>query len=170
MRIVDSILTELEREAVITRRVLERIPEDKLGWKPHEKSFSVGDLAWHIALTPGQSAELAKPDVFVMTSFEQPATPESKGEILDAFASNIEEAKQYLDTLDDAGAGAEWKIIVNGKELVAMPRVEFLRTIMMNHTYHHRGQLSVYLRLLDVPVPSIYGRSADEDPWGMDDA
>ncbi len=167
MRTVDSFLLELEQEAVITRRVLERIPEDKLGWKPHEKSFSLGDLGWHIALSPGQVAEVAKPDVFVMTSFDQPATPESKQEILEAFEANVAEAKAYLETLDDEAANAEWKIIMDGKEILALPRIGFLRATMMNHTYHHRGQLSVYLRLLDVPVPSIYGRSADEDPWGM---
>lgn len=167
MRIVDAMLEELEQESVITRRVLERIPEDKLNWKPHEKSFSLGDLAWHIALSPGQSAELAKPDVFVMTSFEQPATPESKQEILEAFQANVAEARTYLATLDDAAATAEWKLIADGKEVLAMPRVSFLRGVMMNHIYHHRGQLSVYLRLLDVQVPSIYGRSADEDPFGM---
>ena len=160
-------LDELEQESVITRRVLERIPEDKLSWKPHEKSFSLGDLAWHIALSPGQSAELAKPDVFVMTSFEQPATPESKKEILEAFEANVAEAEAYLDSLDDAVATAEWKLVADGKEVLAMPRVGFLRGVMMNHIYHHRGQLSVYLRLLDVPVPSIYGRSADEDPFGI---
>jgi len=158
-------LAEIDHEAGLTRRVLDRIPEDKLSWKPHEKSFSLGDLAWHIALTPAQVADAAVPDVFRIDEFKQPDTPEAKDEILAEFDKSIVTAKRYLDGLDDETAMATWKVIVQGKELMSLPRIDFLRGTMFNHLYHHRGQLTVYLRLLDVPVPAIYGPSADEPPY-----
>jgi uncharacterized damage-inducible protein DinB len=145
--------------------MLDRIPEDKLSWKPHEKSFSLGELAWHIALTPAQVAEAAVPDVFEIEEFTQPDTPDARDEILFEFDKSIIAAKQYLKGLDDATAMADWKVVVKGQELMSVRRIDFLRGTMFNHLYHHRGQLSVYLRLLDVPVPAIYGPSADEPPY-----
>jgi uncharacterized damage-inducible protein DinB len=166
MRIVDSILTELQMEAGITRRVLAAIPEDKLDWKPHQKSMTLGVLAWHIAFMPAWVAMAAKPDVYDLTGAEQPPTPEAKSEIIGAFEKGLADAGAYLDQLDDAAAMANWKMTMGEKEILSAPRIGFIRSVLLNHTCHHRGQLSVYLRLLDVPVPSIYGPSADENPYG----
>lgn len=166
MGIVDSILTELQMEAGITRRVLAAIPEDKLDWKPHQKSMTLGVLAWHIAFMPAWVAMAAKPDVYDLTGAEQPPTPEAKSEIIGAFEKGLADAGAYLDQLDDAAAMANWKMTMGEKEILSAPRIGFIRSVLLNHTCHHRGQLSVYLRLLDVPVPSIYGPSADENPYG----
>jgi uncharacterized damage-inducible protein DinB len=164
MRIVDSILMELDQEAQTTKRVLDRIPEDKLAWKPHPKSFSLGQLALHIASVPGSVAAAAVPDSMEAPSFSQPE-PKSRQEVLDTFSSSLENAKDTLNKMDDARIMSMWSLTKNGKVLMSVPRIGFVRSILMNHNYHHRGQLSVYLRMLGVPVPSIYGPSADETPF-----
>jgi len=164
MRIVDSILMELDQEAQTTKRVLDRIPEDKLAWKPHPKSFSLGQLALHIASVPGSVAAAAVPDSMEAPSFSQPE-PKSRQEVLDTFSSSLENAKDTLNKMDDARIMSMWSLTKNGKVLISVPRIGFIRSILMNHNYHHRGQLSVYLRMLGVPVPSIYGPSADETPF-----
>jgi uncharacterized damage-inducible protein DinB len=164
MRIVDSILMELDQEAQTTKRVLDRIPEDKLAWKPHPKSFSLGQLALHIASVPGSVAAAAVPDSMEAPSFSQPE-PKSRQEVLDTFSSSLENAKDTLNKMDDARIMSMWSLTKNGKVLMSVPRIGFIRSILMNHNYHHRGQLSVYLRMLGVPVPSIYGPSADETPF-----
>jgi uncharacterized damage-inducible protein DinB len=164
MAIVDSILMEVEQEAKTTQRVLDRVPEDKLAWKPHSKSYSLGQLALHIARLQGVLAEAASKDNFEIANFAQ-AQPASRKEILDTFSESTANANQILSKLDDARLMATWTASRNGKIVLTMPRIAFIRAIMMNHIYHHRGQLSVYLRLLDVPVPSIYGPSADENPF-----
>ena len=161
-----SLLQELEREAATTRRVLERVPEAKLTWRPHAKSMSLGQLASHTAGTPGQIAQLAQIDIFDAQNADFSAPqPANLQEVLESHETSISAARDYLTNLTDSAATATWALTSNGKQLMAMPRVEFLRTVMFNHWYHHRGQLSVYLRLLDIPVPVIYGRSADENPF-----
>jgi uncharacterized damage-inducible protein DinB len=164
MPIVDSILMEMDQEAQTTKRVLERIPENKLTWKPHPKAFSLGQLALHIANAPGNVATAASADSFEYPGFAQ-AEAKSRQEILDAFSKGFETAKATLKKMDDAKLMAMWSLTKNGKVVMSVPRIGFIRSIMMNHLYHHRGQLSVYLRILDVPVPSIYGPSADENPF-----
>lgn len=164
MPIVDALLMELDQEAKTTQRVLERVPEDKLTWKPHPKSFSLGQLAMHIAAAQGNLAGAAAQDRFEVPNFQQPEA-KSRKEILDAFAQSQAKAQGTLKTMDDARLMGTWTMTRNGTTVLAIPRVAFLRSIMMNHMYHHRGQLSVYLRMLDVPVPSIYGPSADENPF-----
>jgi uncharacterized damage-inducible protein DinB len=164
MAIVDSILMEVEQEAKTTQRVLDRIPEDKLAWKPHSKSYSLGQLGLHIARLQGVLADAASKDNFEIANFVQ-AQPSSRKEILDTLSESTANAKQVLAKLDDARLMSTWTASRNGKVILTMPRIAFIRAIMMNHIYHHRGQLSVYLRLLDVPVPSIYGPSADENPF-----
>ena len=164
MRIVDSILMELDQEAQTTKRVLDRIPEDKLAWKPHPKSFSLGQLALHIASVPGSVAAAAVPDSMEAPSFSQPE-PKNRQEVLDTFSRSLENAKDTLNKMDDARLMSMWSLTKNGKVLMSVPRIGFIRSILMNHNYHHRGQLSVYLRMLGVPVPSIYGPSADETPF-----
>jgi uncharacterized damage-inducible protein DinB len=164
MSIVDSILMELDQEAQTTKRVLDRIPEDKLAWKPHPKSFSLGQLALHIASVPGSVAAAAVPDSMEAPNFSQPE-PKSRQEVLDTFSKSLESAKDALKKMDDARLMSLWSLTRNGKVLMSVPRIGFIRSILMNHNYHHRGQLSVYLRMLGVPVPSIYGPSADENPF-----
>ncbi len=164
-RIVDSILMEFENEAATTRTVLERVPGDKLGWKPHEKSMSLGQLALHVANTPGDVSGLAQLDEVEIPDFGEMPTAESTEALMTEFGESLRKGREFLDGLDDARATSMWKVTKNGQELMAVPRIGFVRSVMLNHWYHHRGQLSVYLRLLDIPVPSIYGPSADENPF-----
>jgi uncharacterized damage-inducible protein DinB len=164
MPIVDAILMELDQEGKVTQRVLERIPEDKLGWRPHPKSFSLGQLAMHIAEGQGRLAEIVQDDIH-QVNITPPPEPNNRNEVLDAFAQSQSAAKAGLSRLDDAKMMATWTGQLNGKTILSLPRVAFVRFIMLNHIYHHRGQLSVYLRLLNVAVPSIYGPSADENPF-----
>ena len=166
MPIVDSLIAEIELEAATTRRVLERVPEDKLGWRPHSKSMSLGQLALHVAQTTGQVVDLLATDVVEAPKFGSPPVAESSAQLLSAHDAAVAHVKEVLKGWDDARAVSDWSLTRNGKTLMVMPRIGFVRAIGMNHLYHHRGQLSVYLRLLDVPVPSIYGPSADENPFG----
>jgi len=164
--LVEPILAEFRTEAATPRRVLERIPSDKLGWKPHAKSMTIGQLGWHIAANPGRISRLAQGDSFdlAQADFRVPSD-KSLNEILAAHEESVREAEQFLQGLSDEQATANWRLLRNGVEVFCRPRIGVVRSIMLNHWYHHRGQLSVYLRLLNVPVPVIYGRSADEDPF-----
>jgi len=164
MSIADSIVMELDQEAKTTQRVLERIPEDKLSWKPHSTSYSLGQLGLHIARGQGALAEAVNKDSVEVPNFAQPQAA-SRKEILDTLAKSTTDAKQILSKMDDNRIMAMFSVTKNGKAVMTVPRIGFIRAIMMNHIYHHRGQLSVYLRMLDVPVPSIYGPSADENPF-----
>ena len=164
MPIVDAILMEMDQEAQTTKRVLERIPENKLAWKPHPTAFSLGQLALHIATAPGNLAQAIAADSLEAPNFTQPEA-KSRKEILDAFSQGLEGAKGTLHKMDDAKLLAMWTLTKNGKAVMSIPRIGFIRSILLNHIYHHRGQLSVYLRMLDVRIPSIYGPSADENPF-----
>jgi uncharacterized damage-inducible protein DinB len=165
MAMIDALLAELDQECDATRRVLARVPEAHLAWKPHPKSMSLGQLALHVATVPGNVAELAAMDtVPEPPAFVQPEAA-TAAELLPALAASVAKVRRHLGDMDDAAMGATWRLMSGGREVLAMPRVAFARTIMLNHWYHHRGQLLVYLRLLDVPVPSIYGPSADENPF-----
>lgn len=161
---MNAILAELEQEGQTTRRVLERVPEDKLGWKPHPKSFSLGQLALHVAQIPGAIASIAILDSIAPPQFRQEEA-KSKQQLLETHDQGLAKAKELLADLDDQKLSGEWKIISGDQTVMTMPRIAVLRTLMLNHNYHHRGALSVYLRLLDVPVPSIYGPSAEENPF-----
>jgi uncharacterized damage-inducible protein DinB len=164
MPIIDSILMEIDQEAKTTQRVLDRVPEDKLTWKPHPKSFSLGQLSLHLAGAQGNLASMASQDTFEVGNLAQ-AEPKTRQEIMDAFAQSTAKAKEILAKMDDSRLMATWTATKNGKVLMSVPRIGFIRSILLNHIYHHRGQLSVYLKLLDVPIPSIYGPSADENPF-----
>jgi uncharacterized damage-inducible protein DinB len=164
MTIAQALLAELDQESGTTRRVLERVPQAHLTWKPHRKSMSLGQLALHIAVVPGNVAELVARDSVEAPQFIHPEASTS-GELIPALEASLAKAKQHLRGLDDAAMGATWRMTRDGREVLAMPRVAFARSIMLNHWYHHRGQLSVYLRELDVPLPSIYGPTADENPF-----
>jgi uncharacterized damage-inducible protein DinB len=167
MTIIDGLLAELEQEAETTRRVLERMPQEYLSWRPHPKSFSLGQLALHVATVPGNVAELAAVDtVPEPPSFVQPEAA-TAAELVPALLESIARAKRALGGFDDARMNAIWRLQMGGRDLMAMPRVALVRAIMLNHWYHHRGQLLVYLRLLNQSVPSVYGPTADESPFAM---
>ena len=169
MAMSDAFLQELEQEAHATRRALERVPENKLDWRPHPKSMSLGQLSLHIAVMPGAIAELSTQSPFQMKNFTQePAT--STSQLLSTLDESLAKARQVLKNTDDAALGTMWKMVDGEKEIMAIPRAALLRTVMLNHWYHHRGQLTVYLRELGVPVPSIYGPSADENPFATERA
>jgi len=165
MAIIDSILAEFDQEAQTTKRVLDRVPEDKLTWKPHPRSYSLGQLAMHIAAAPSLVSGAATQDTYEITG-GTPPEPKNRKELMEVFSQNVDTAKANLKTLDDSRLMSIWNGTRNGKAIMSVPRIAFLRAILLNHWYHHRGQLTVYLRLLEVPVPSIYGRSADENPFG----
>ena len=164
MSLAESLLMEFDQEAQTTKRVLERVPDDKLTWKPHPTSFSLGQLAQHIASGPGQIAAAVVPDTFEFPNSPRPEA-KSRQEVLETFSKSMASARATLKSMDDARLLSDWTLTKNGKVLMSVPRIGFLRSILMNHTYHHRGQLSVYLRMLEVPVPSIYGPSGDENPF-----
>ena len=164
MSMTAAMLQEFEAEAKTTRRVLERVPNDKLAWKPHPKSMSIGHLALHIAASPAVIAGWAAEDVTEVKGEQQP-DPSSVDQILAAHDNGVESVKTVIAQLGDEGLQKTWQANMNGTTLMTMPKAALVRAIVLNHWYHHRGQLSVYLRLLDVPVPSIYGPSADENPW-----
>jgi len=163
MAMIDPILAELEQESKATKRVLERVPADKLAWTPHQKSYTIGQLALHIARIPGAIAEAARAD-----SFEPPrqqAQPKDHAEVMQTFDQSLTRAVEIYREMDDLKLMQPWTATVNGKPVMTIPRIAVIRRIALNHLYHHRGQLVVYLRLLDVPVPSVYGPSADENPF-----
>ena len=164
MAIIEGILQELDQEAKTTRRVLERVPGDQLGWRPHKKARTLGELALHVASTPGAVATLASQSEIQAPDFRD-ASPTSAAELIPALDESIATAKRVLGSMDDATVNGMWRMKRNGHDVIAMPRAALLRSIMLNHWYHHRGQLSVYLRELGVPIPSIYGPSADENPF-----
>jgi uncharacterized damage-inducible protein DinB len=163
MTIGQTLLAELEQEATTTRKFLERIPEDKLTWKPHEKSKTVGNLALHIAKIPGMFAAAALEDAWSPPAGAH-SEPDSKQEILEAMDESVATARKALPKVEDARMSGKWSFMRDGKEFISMPRIAMLRSIMLNHWYHHRGQLGVYLRLMGCQVPSSYGPSGDEVP------
>ena len=165
MKIIDGLLAELEQEAQTTRRVLERIPQEHLSWRPHPKSMSLGQLALHVATVPGNVAEVAARDTIPEPpTFVQPEAA-TASELVPALAESVAKAKRVLGDFDDARMGAMWRLQSGGRDILSMPRAAVVRAIMLNHWYHHRGQLLVYLRMLNQSVPSVYGPTADENPF-----
>jgi uncharacterized damage-inducible protein DinB len=164
-RIADAILMEMDQEAEATRRLFNVIPEDKLEWRPHPKARSLGELAMHVALIAGSVAEIAEMDTKEAGGFPVDPVATGRAQLLEAFEDSLKKGKAIVAATDDARAMAEWKLVNEGQTLVAMPRAAFWRSILLNHYYHHRGQLSAYLRELDVVMPSIYGPSADTNPF-----
>jgi uncharacterized damage-inducible protein DinB len=163
MSIAQALLGEFEHEAKTTRKFLERIPQDMLMWKPHEKSHTAGALGLHIANVPGGVVRSATMDEAPLpdfaTLFKQPASVQ---EILDSHETGIETVRAILPTFDDARLMTKWSAMREGKPVMTMPKVMVLRMIMLNHWIQHRGQLGVYLRLVGAKVPASYGPSGDE--------
>ena len=163
-----TLAAELDAEFPITRRVLERVPTVRLAWQPHAKSMSLGQLAHHLAQIPGSVSRLAQTDGLDMAT--RPATyasGESTPAVLATFDQSVLAMKAALADLDDARAAAAWRMTFGEREIFTRPRISVMRMLCLNHMIHHRGELVVYLRLLDVPVPVVYGRSADENPFAQ---
>ncbi|MGE5114118.1 MAG: DinB family protein [Acidobacteriaceae bacterium] len=167
MALRDALLPEFDREMAGTRKVLERVPEDKLGWKPHEKSGTLGWLAAHVARLPQWAS-------MTLTTEEldnsppggeppRPNLPTSRQELLDWFDKLSLEARNALANASDEDMLKGWTLLKGGQKLFTMPRAAVLRSFVMNHLIHHRGQLTVYLRMNGAPLPGLYGPSADED-------
>lgn len=162
---IELMLNEFKEETATTRRMLQRVPADKLAWRPHPKSMSLGELALHLARIPGGISKAVQQDGMEVNPVPKAVVPASVEEIHAAFEESISAAQSTLAGLTDDAAKASWRLSAAGREIFSKPRLGVLRTMLLNHWYHHRGQLSVYLRLLEVPVPVIYGRSADENPF-----
>jgi uncharacterized damage-inducible protein DinB len=165
MSIAQQLLAEFESEISATRRFLERLPSDKLDWKPHPKSMSAGELAFHIAEIPGEILQMAMKDGLPASQAKRSEIhPKNAKEIMDRLDASIAHVRKVLPTLTDDYLQTTWSITMDGKDIVSMPRVAVIRSILLNHWYHHRGQFGVYLRLLGAKVPSSYGPSGDEPP------
>lgn len=164
MSLAAALIQELEQEAITTRRVLERVPDAQLEWTPHPKSRTLGALALHVAVNPAGVMSVVAQNPVDLPGFRD-EHPASTAQVLAALDASMAEAKTLLGGMSDADLTTEWVARLDGAEVLRLPRIAFLRSVLLNHWYHHRGQLSVYLRLLDVPVPSIYGPSADEAPF-----
>lgn len=169
MPIIDSLLPEFDQEMANTRKMLERLPTDKLGWKPHARSFDLGGLASHIATMVDWTTDIMAKDSF---DFAPPGAPpykppqaNSTEEVLALFDKSAAAARGALAGATDEKFLQPWSLLGGGKVFFTMPRIACIRSFVMNHTIHHRGQLSVYLRLLDVAVPGMYGPSADDSKF-----
>lgn len=159
-----ELLAELNQEARTTRRVLERVPNGKLEWTPHVKSMTLGQLALHLANLPGAIAELATRPTFDAKTPVPLPNATSVDQILSTHDESVAKAGGILAGMNDEALKAPWSLLNGGREIMTIPRSALVRTIMLNHTYHHRGQLTVYLRQVGALVPAIYGSSADEKP------
>jgi uncharacterized damage-inducible protein DinB len=169
MNISETLLPEFDEEMASTRKFLELVPDDKLGWKPHEKSMPLGRLAWHVSEMPAWCCSTLKHDSLTMTQEDGQKTAaarEGKGrkEMLAGFDESVKDARTRLAALDEAAMAANWKMIWGGQTIVDMPRGQVLRKWVLSHLIHHRAQLGVYLRLNGIPIPGVYGPSADEMP------
>lgn len=163
MDFIEAMAMEYRHEAEQTRKVLERIPEDKLDWKPHEKSMTLGRLASHLAEIQGWAKPTIEQDVMDIPPEFKPLDAGSKEEIMKTFDANMADASAaFSKSLSNDNLMAPWKLTRGGTTMIEMPRAQVLRGFILSHQIHHRGQLEVYLRLLDVPLPAIYGPSADE--------
>jgi uncharacterized damage-inducible protein DinB len=166
MAIRDAFLPEFDQEMTTTRKTLERVPEDKVAWKPHDTSMPMGRLAGHIAEMVGFAAATFQGDSFDFRPAgappPQPMVMSSRKQLLDIFDKNVAAAHAAIAKASDEDLQKTWTLMNGGKTFFAMPRIAVLRGMILSHVIHHRGQLSVYLRMNKVPVPSIYGPSGDE--------
>jgi uncharacterized damage-inducible protein DinB len=166
MKISETMLPEFDQEMANTRKVLERVPAAKFSWKPHPKSSEFGALAAHIANMPDWAGLTLQTDSF---DYAPPGAPpyetpkfSSTDDLLAAFDKSVAEARTALAAADDGKMLAPWTLMAGGKTIMTMPRVAVIRTFVLNHIIHHRAQAGVYLRLNDIPVPGVYGPTADE--------
>lgn len=170
MAIADSFLAEFEQELETTRKFLESLPEEKLTWKAHEKSLTAGQLALHIAQTPAGVVQMATRETVTMADLNPPGEqPQDLQQVLDCLEQSAATVREVLPAISDEQMGHSWSLLVEGKPVFSLTRVALLRSIMLNHWYHHRGQFGVYLRLVGAKVPSSYGPSGDEMPAFLQD-
>ena len=162
MALVDALLPEFDHEMSKTRTVLERVPEDRFDWKPHARSVSLGELATHVATLPTWATETLTHSEIDVGGQPPLSALASRSDILATFDKHVAASRAALTNRTDAELLAMWSLKRNGKTIFSMPKTAVLRSFVLSHLIHHRGQLTVYLRLLDVPVPAIYGPSADE--------
>jgi uncharacterized damage-inducible protein DinB len=166
MALNEALLLEFDQEMANTRKILERVPDDKLDWRPHEKSMTVGKLASHLAWFPGwttgifqkESVDVAPPGAPQL----QLSVANSRKEILEMFDRDLPKARAAIAQASDADLSQMWTLLKGGKTIFSLPRIAALRGMVMNHMIHHRAQLGIYLRLNNIPLPAIYGPSADE--------
>jgi len=159
--IVDQLLPEYEREMALTRRLLERLPAARLSWSPHPRSMSLGALASHVVELADWQDVISRP-AFDVSAASMPPPSASPAEALDRFDRHVAGTRRALDGRTDGELLDIWSVTRGDDTLLTMPKVTMLRAVLLNHLIHHRGQLTVYLRLNGVPLPSIYGPSADE--------
>ena len=167
MSLSQTLLPEYDHEMATTRRVLERVPDDRFDWQPHEKSMSLGRLATHVAELTGWAKTFLQSDSFDFSppgsAPYQPRTVATRAELLEMFDGNVASTRAAIEAADDATWMQSWTLFKGGRTLFTLPRVAVLRSMLLNHVIHHRGQLTVYLRLTGALVPSVYGPTADED-------
>jgi uncharacterized damage-inducible protein DinB len=157
-------LGDLEHELANSRALLERVPDGKLDWKPHEKSFSLGALALHVARLPYWITNTLQNDFFDLAAAPRNAPATTRQEILDAFEQTAAEMWQAMNATGDEDLLRDWELRMGDKVMMRMRKIDVVRRMGISHFIHHRGQLTVYLRLLDVPLPPLYGPTADERP------
>jgi uncharacterized damage-inducible protein DinB len=166
MAIRDALLAEFDHEMATARKLVERVPEEKFDWAPHPKSMKMGRLAGHIAELPGWGVAILTQDSMDIAPPGGPQSeafvPKTKTELLSTFDKNVAGARAALASTKDEDFIKPWSLLRAGQTVMTMPKIAVVRTFVLNHGIHHRGQLAVYLRLNDIPVPSIYGPSADE--------
>jgi uncharacterized damage-inducible protein DinB len=165
MAIKDALLPEYDHEMGATRRVLERVPEADLAWKPHDKSFSLGQLAGHVANIPHWMAAIFDNAVFDLATVGEdarPREPASVKALITAFDDEVRKSRAKLNEQTDPAMMSTWTMKQGAQEILTMPKIAVFRSFIMNHLIHHRGQLTVYLRLRNVPLPALYGPTADE--------
>ena len=169
MGLSESLLPEFDNEMANTRKTLERVPHEKFDWKPHEKSTAMGGLATHLSNIPTWAVYTIDQDSLDLAPGGKPLPPaelaNSQAELLASFDGNVAKARAAIAGADDEELFKPWTLMSNGNTILTMPKIAVLRSFVMNHLIHHRAQLGVYLRLNDIPVPSIYGPSADESPF-----
>lgn len=162
MSLARSIVAELQYEGAATVRMLERVPGEKLDWAPHPKSMTLSRLAWHLARIPARAVLYMEAKALDLSGARPDPPPDNVGDIVAEYQRNLEAAKAAIAGMDDEALHQPFRFLKNGEVVRELPMAIFIRNVLMNHSYHHRGQLSVYLRLLDVPLPATYGTSADE--------
>ncbi|MCS1350839.1 DinB family protein [Mechercharimyces sp. CAU 1602] len=163
--VLQGLMMEIKHEAKATRTLIERIPTDKLSWKPHERSSSLGELSMHMASLLGGFSLICKKNKVQVSELPPPETPSKTEELLAEFDQGLEKLLGMLAEMSQEEALEEWSLLDGERVIFTAPRIGVIRSMMCNHLYHHRGQVTVYLRLLDVPLPSIYGPTADENPF-----
>jgi uncharacterized damage-inducible protein DinB len=162
MTISEMLLPEFDQEMASTRKILACVPDDKLSWKPHEKSMTLGRLASHVAEMPHWALPTMGQDSLEIKPGETAFNAASSAEILAYFDKNAVTARELIAGASDEAMARPWSFIYNGHPVFTMPKAAVLRNMVFNHMVHHRGQLSVYLRMQDVAIPGMYGPSADE--------